>query len=75
MNSNKSAVIYLHHLTCLLMTATFTLGELVSPIVRKYGVILDEHLTFQEAVQAEVRKPQVHLLYNGGSLNEYWRHM
>ena len=57
------------------MTATFTLGELVSPIVRKYGVILDEHLTFQEAVQAEVRKPQVHLLYNGGSLNEYWRHM
>ena len=35
-NSNKSAVNHFQHLSGSLTTATFTLGELVIPIVRKY---------------------------------------
>ena len=59
------------------MTATFTLGELVILIVRKYtyfDAILDEHLTFQEAVKARSEKASsafytmvAHLMNIGGT--------
>ena len=77
MNSNKSAVIHFCHLSGSLTTATFTLGELVVPIVLRYtylGVILDEHLLFQEAIQARIEKASsafyamvAHLMKIGGT--------
>jgi len=84
-NSNKSAVIHFRHLSGSLTTATFTLGELVIPIVRKYtylGVILDEHLLFQEAIQARIEKASsafyamvAHLMKIGGTSHNVFRRL
>jgi len=67
------------------MTATFTLSELVIPTVQKYtylGVILDEHLSFQEAIQARIEKASsayyamtAHLMKFGGTSHNIFRRL
>jgi len=76
---------HFRHLSGSLTTATFTLSELVIPIVRKYtylGVILDEHLLFQEAIQARIEKASsafyamvAHLMKIGGTSHNVFRRL
>ena len=65
-NSNKSAVIHFHHLSGSLTTATFTLAELVIPIVRKYTYLvgLDQLFLFSYLLfYSSILKPFAYYSY------------